>query len=418
MIFFNKDIFKIRYLEAALRGLEAARIKTGLGKGLFAATAFDPAKCKTEVTSGDSQVNDDNYSLAWIRDTLKCSAYDLVAGNTARSQHTMATLLTYFRKNIETIDQTLEASSKGEKLECDRHAILPRMHPLTLEPVHADQKKDLQLDMAEFLKHLALLTENGICVLQDREDIRLVKKILDYFLAWDYSRNSKIPGDFGIWEEGKGGTRGDIEPDIHASSIAAILSGYMHVQGLTLRAKDGTTESISIDERTISSGFEFLNERMSSMGETEERPYDLTGLMILYDHFILQEKKKGELLTEKNVWKIRENYSQLERDRGFVRYASEENPDTLDDYHKSGSPKGKSAEWTMGFGYGALIAEKLGLYDEMVEYIEKMEAVFDWDKELGLPEAYFGGTDRPVPISPLSWSNALYLMAYETIRKV
>lgn len=80
-------------------------------------------------------------------------------------------------------------------------------------------------------------------------------------------------------------------------------------------------------------------------------------------------------------------------------------------------PQKKSAEWTMGFGYAALIYEKLGQLKKALKYVEKMEKTFDWETGLGLPEAYFGGTNRPVPISPLSWSNSLYLMTYETMRK-
>ena len=123
---------------------------------------------------------------------------------------------------------------------------------------------------------------------------------------------------------------------------------------------------------------------------------------------------KGDLLTKDNETKILNEFALLERDYGFMRYASEKNPDDLDDYHK---PQKKSAEWTMGFGYAALIYEKLGQLKKALKYVEKMEKTFDWETGLGLPEAYFGGTNRPVPISPLSWSNALYLVTYETIRK-
>ena len=46
-----------------------------------------------------------------------------------------------------------------------------------------------------------------------------------------------------------------------------------------------------------------------------------------------------------------------------------------------------------------------------------MEKSFDWNRKMGLPEAYYGKTKKPVPISPLSWSNALYLITYEVIHK-
>ncbi len=238
--------------------------------------------------------------------------------------------------------------------------------------------------------------------------------MIDYFKAWDYSRNANPPGDFGIWEEGKEGTKGSLIPVIHSSSIAAILSGFIHINGLTLEAEDGSTKIVSIPEEIIHNGFEFLNERISLVGECEERPYDLTSLIILYDHLILKEMGKGDLLTKDNETKILNEFALLERDYGFMRYASEKNPDDLDDYHK---PQKKSAEWTMGFGYAALIYEKLGQLKKALKYVEKMEKTFDWETGLGLPEAYFGGTNRPVPISPLSWSNALYLVTYETIRK-
>jgi phosphorylase kinase alpha/beta subunit len=410
-------MFETLYVEASIKGLNSSRIKDGLGRGLFSATEFDPSKCRTQVTSGDSTENDDNYSLSWVRDTIKCSFYDLIVGNNSQVQNTLDTLLTYFKINTKILNQTIEASSKGEKLKFDQHAIMPRMHPLTLEGVHADQKKDLQLDMAEILKYLALAIQNKIWLPKDVEDVLLVQKIVEYFLAWNYSLNADTPGDFGVWEEGKNGTNGTLEPEIHASSIAAILAGFIHIQGLTLQIEDTETVVVHIDENVINEGFDLLNERISIVGETEERPCDLTSLIILYDHLVLIEMGKRILLTQENIQKILENFSKLERSRGFLRYSSDENPNALDDYHKSGSPEKKSAEWTMGFGYAALIYEKLGLHQKAVEYIEKMESTFDWDKKLGLPEAYFGGTDQPVPISPLSWSNALYLIAYETMRQ-
>lgn len=302
-----------------------------------------------------------------------------------------------------------------------------KVPPLIKEDFNKTKSIVDQIIKGNGINKIDKLTEDIIYDILDRyfmhmkfaEDIILVKKILNYFLAWDYSMNAEyILGDFGIWEEGRNGNQGLLEPDIHSSTIAAMLSGYMHIQGLTLQAKDGAKEIIHIDEQIITRGFELLNKRISDIGETEERPYDLTSLIVLYDHLILKEMRRGELLKKDNVEKILNNFGKLERKCGFVRYASDDNPDALDDYHKSGSPEKKSAEWTMGFGYAALIYEKLGNYEKAVEYIEKMEKVFDWDKEMGLPEAYFGGTNKPVPISPLSWSNALYLIAYETMRKV
>ncbi len=159
------NTFSIGNIEACVKGLESARIYQGKGKGLFAATTFDPQKCRKEVTSGDSPENDNNYSLAWVRDTLKCSHYDLVAGNSEHLKNTMSTLLTYFRNNIQIIDRAIEDNKKNRCLSYDYHAILPRMHPETLERVHADQKKDLQLDMSEILKYISLISHKGICVL-------------------------------------------------------------------------------------------------------------------------------------------------------------------------------------------------------------------------------------------------------------
>ena len=494
-------MFSISHIEACIKGLESARIN-----GLFAATTYQSNNISKEVTFGDSQENDDNYSLAWVRDTLKCSYYDLIAENREHLQDTISTLLTYFRNNIHIIERTIEDNKNNRPLSFDSHAILPRMIPETLEPVHADQKKDLQLDMAEFLKHLSLIIQKDICVLKNRDDILLVLKLIDYFIAWNYSRNASPPGDFGIWEEGKEGTKGSLIPVIHSSSIAAILSGFMHINGLTLKAEDGSTQIVSIPENIIHSGVKFLNERISLVGECEERPYDLTSLMILYDHLILKEMGKGDLLTQENQTKILNNFSRLERDYGFMRYASDEHPDDLDNYHKDEydeldlvcldtadslpqqgrglvviakinnfyqvrifdknkrmlldqgkdkflpnqqlvkylevafqsqsvdettknllieevflslgyePPPKKSAEWTMGFGYAALIYEKLGQLGQALEYVSKMEKAFDWERKLGLPEAYFGQTKTPVPISPLSWSNALYLIIYEIFR--
>lgn len=413
----NYRVFSIRHIGSAINGIDSARIKGGLGNGLFTATTFNPLNCKTIVTSGDSKENDDNYSLSWVRDTLKCSIYDLVAGNADHVKNTLHVLLDYFKKNSLIIEEVIDLSRLGKKLKFDQHAVLPRMHPLTLEPIDADQRKNLQLDMAEILKNIGLSIKSGVSVMRNADDIYLVKQLVKYFIAWNYSLNGELLGDFGIWEEGKGGTTGYLEPDIHSSSIAAMLAGYMAIDGCELAASDGSKQVITIDKDIISYGYALLNERIDVIGETEERPFDLTSLIVLYDHLTISETFNKTLLTKDNVNLILDRLSKLEREHGFVRYASSENLDSLDNYHKAGSPKGKSAEWTMGFCYTALIYAKLGLIDKAIEYIKKSENVFDWQTGLGLPEAYYGGTNIPVSISPLTWSNALYLTAYEGMRK-
>lgn len=413
----TQNIFSNRYLDAALRGIESARIKDGIGNGLFTATSFNPANCKTTVTYGDSKQNDDNYSLSWVRDTLKCSIYDIIAGNTENVKATLYALLNYFKNNKVLIEQVITLAKQQQKLKFDQHAILPRMHPLTLEPVDADQRKNLQLDMAEILKNIAISIKNGFFVARTYNDILLVKQLINYFISWNYSFNGEYVGDFGIWEEGKGGTTGHLEPDIHSSSIAAMLAGYIAIDGCELTALDNSREFISIDKDIIDDGYKLLNERISVVGETEERAYDLTSLIILYDHLVIKEIFHSNLLSEQNIQLVLKNFSKLERKNGFVRYASDTNMNSLDNYHQAGSPEGKSAEWTMGFCYAALIYNKLGCYDKAIHYIQKTESVFDWKTGLGLPEAYFGGTDIPVPISPLTWSNSLYLTAYEEMKK-
>ena len=413
----RKSLFGVRFLEAAFKGLESARIQDGLGKGVFSATTFDPSKCRTEVTRGESQENIDNYSLVWVRDTLKCSAFDWIAGNHSRLNETFNTLLKYFKHNLDLIDKTIKDDKEGEKLKFDVHGIMPRMHPLTLEPVHADQRKDLQLDMAEVLKYFVLLNQSDVWHPEDSNELLLIEKLVQYFQSWDYSLNADIPGDFGIWEEGKQGTLGAVIPDVHSSTIAIMLSGFIYLKDYQMQASDGSSKIMRVDESEISRGFDLLNKRLETVGETEERTYDLTGLIILYEHLLLKESGRGELLTPENADKILREFNKLEREKGFVRYASSQNPDSLDAYHRSQSPLGKSAEWTMGFGYAALIFLKLGLRDEAIKYIEKMESAFDWTVGLGLPEAYYGGTNKPVEVSPLSWSNALYLMTYESMRQ-
>ena len=415
----QESIFGIRYIEAAIKGLEAARISNKKGKGLFSATEFEPSKCRVKITQGDSQENDENYSLSWVRDTLKASIYDLVAGKQECAKETIKVLISYFKQeqNAAVMEATIQAHGRGEKLKFDKHVILPRMHPLTLQPVHADQQKDLQLDMAEFLKNLALANYKGTS-----EEISVVRKFIKYCKAWNYGLNGEFPGDFGIWEEGLGGTQGRLRPVLHASSIAAVLSGYMHIRSWANESKDPQLCALAnlIDEKMISEGLYLLNNRIRQYGETEERPYDLTSLIVLYDHLVLAEKKRGKLLEDDNVEKILAilKEKKLERARGFVRYASESNLDRLDDYHKSESDGGYSAEWTMGFCYAALIYAKLGKLKQAFEYVLKAESVFDFSKGMGLPEAYFGNTDKPVNVNPLTWSNALYLTAYETMRKM
>ncbi len=409
---FKTHNFSSRHRMAAQRGLDAARIQSGIGCGLFSATIFDASKCRTEVTQGDSVANDENYALAWVRDTLKCSVYDLVAGYPDRVQQTLQTLLAYFHQHQAVMHRAIAYQSQGNALSHLDHAIWPRLHPLTLEPVHADQQKDLQLDMAEILKHLAWAIAHQIPVLTTQADITLVQTLIQYFLAWDYGCNGEIPGDFGIWEEGIGGTDGAAVPDLHASSIAAMLAGYLWIQDTKLVAEDGSQATVAIAPNILSEGFQRLNQHLNAVGETAERPYDLTHFIILLDDQILHQQRGQRLLTDENQQRLFKNVTQLERSRGFLRYGSDKNLNSLDEYHKWGSPTGQSAEWTLGLAYAVLVYALQEQYDQAQRYLDQLESVFDWQTELGLPEAYFGGTDQPVPISPLSWANALYLTIY------
>lgn len=401
------------WIEAARRGLATARIRAEAGTGLFAATDFDAAKCRVTVTQGDSVANDDNYALAWVRDTLKASRYDLTVGDTAQVTDTVQVLLDYFYSQSALIDRTLVARSLGQPLRPDHHALMPRMHPLTLELVQADQGKNLQLDMAEFLSHLALASGQGIQPLRHQHDLTLVQRLIDYWIAWDYGLAGHPPGDYGIWEEGQAG---GLEPDLHASSIAAMVAGFRQIQGVRLSTTDGHAITLQIPESMIERGLELLNQQLQTVGETAERPYDLTGLIILEDHLRLQQRGLG-LLNAANQARLLAQLEAkgLERARGFVRYASDANPDSLDSYHQGGSPQQLSAEWPLGFCYAALIYHHLGQRQRVQEYIHKAEAAFDWRRGLGLPEAYYGGTDQPVPVSPLTWANALYLVVWKTV---
>jgi len=274
-----KNLFDPRYIQAAIQGLNQARITKGEGIGLFSATRFNPDKCKTKLTSGESQENANNYSLAWVRDTLKCSLYDFLAENYIQSRLTISTLIKYFRKNTGIIDLTIDSYHRKESLRHDLHVIMPRMHPITLAPVHADKAKDLQLDMAEILKYIALLTYKNVWTPSCFDEISIIEKLIRYFLAWNYSLNSKIPGDFGIWEEGRGGTTGSAIPEIHTSTIGAMVSGLLAINGCRMKAPNNTFYTISVDESEISKGISLVNDRLITVGETESRKYDLASLI-------------------------------------------------------------------------------------------------------------------------------------------
>lgn len=300
------------------------------------------------------------YNRSWIRDNIY-EALGLENVSDYRSViKTYHALFDVLKKHEYKIDYAIE--KKPEQAYQYIHA---RYCPFSFSEIHEEWGNKQNDAVGAFLFKVAHLKEKGLKVLRNKDDLRIIQKLVLYLNSIEYWHDH----DNGMWEENE---------EVHASSVGACLAGLIAVSSF-----------VQVPMHMITLGRQALNELLPCESITKEA--DLALLSLIYPYNIVNQSQRDAIIenVEKN----------LVRDMGVIRYPK-------DKYY---SFKDKEAEWTFGFPWLAKIFKDIGNEKKFEHYMKKTHDCMNANGEL--PELYYGGTKEHNENSPLGWSVAMYLCA-------
>jgi len=324
----------------SLRKLKKLQYRTGL----FGAASLD-------VGTG--------YNQAWIRDNVYMALGLEKAKDIKNAKKALQALFDVLLKHEQKIDWAIR-----EKPDDKYKYIHARFNPITFDEFHEDWGNKQNDAVGAFLFKIGDLYKQGIMVIRDDKDIRILQKLVYYLQSIEYWCDP----DHGVWEN---------EEEVHASSIGACVAGLKAV-----------SEIVDVSEDLIEKGAQALNEMLPRESDTKE--VDLALLTLIYPYNIVTNEQREQILY--NV------ETKLVRDNGVVRYFG-------DWYYNNGL----EAEWVMGFPWLAIIYKQIGDKVKYNHYMRKTYSAMNWKGDL--PELYMGGTSEYNENTPLGWNHAMLLCA-------
>jgi phosphorylase kinase alpha/beta subunit len=222
----------------------------------------------------------------------------------------------------------------------------------------------------------------GKKIIRNRRDHQIVQKLVWYLATCQYW----IDADNGMWEEWR---------EVHASSVGACVAGLVSVR-----------ELVYVPRELILKGYGTLANLFPN--ESADRPVDLAQMSLIYPYNVLLGYDAKVVVSRIE--------DRLLRARGVIRYEGDSYYSTIESegrHHPLSHYYGTEAEWTFGLPWLSLCHVQLGNLAKAREYLKRTEEVM---LEGGvLPELYYAGTDKPNPNTPLGWSSAMYILAYEEL---
>ncbi|MBN2367725.1 glycoside hydrolase family 15 [Candidatus Woesearchaeota archaeon] len=301
------------------------------------------------------------YNKAWIRDNIY-EALGLEAVNDIKSvEKTYHALFDILLKHEYKIDWAIK-----EKPDAAYKYIHARFCPITFSEFHEHWGNKQNDAIGGFLFKVGDLFEKGIIVFRNKDDLRILQKLVYYLQSIEYWHDD----DNGVWEN---------DEEVHSSSVGACVAGLKAIKGL-----------VTVPESLIEKGEAALKELLPR--ESVSKSVDLAQLSLIYPYNVVSD---GMALT------ILENVEKyLVREKGVVRY--------FDDYYYN---NGEEAQWVMGFAWLAKIFKDFENKEKYEFYMKKLYSVMNWKGEL--PELFYTEKNRLVSNdnTPLGWSQAMYLVA-------
>lgn len=222
----------------------------------------------------------------------------------------------------------------------------------------------------------------GYPIVRYDKDLELIQLVVDYLNCCEYWHDE----DNGMWEENR---------EVHMSSVGAVVAGLTAIQEAGLAI---------VPQEMIDKGWQTLDDFFPF--ESATKPVDLAQLSLIYPYGIYQGEKAQRIIQRVE--------NMLLRERGVLRY----NLDSYYSLHNTRElPKpcynGAEAEWTFGLPWLSLCHLLIGNIKESNDYLERAESVMLPDGSL--PELYFANSEEHNGNTPLGWSNAMYIVAFEKL---
>ncbi len=298
------------------------------------------------------------YNRAWIRDNVYAAIGLEAAQKYNDLRKTFRALLDILFKHEYKIDYAIK-----EKPKHAYQYIHARYNPATMEEIWENWGNKQNDAIGALLFKIGDLEEKGIKIIRNENDLRIIKKLVDYLESVEYWHDK----DNGMWEENE---------EIHASSIGACVAGLKKISKI-----------VDVDKRLIKKGQIALNKLLPSESLTKEA--DLALLSLIYPYNIANAKQGNQIL--KNV------ETKLLKEKGVLRYLGDQY------YYRNGE-----AQWTMGLSWLAIIYKQLKNPSKYAYYMRKTVEAMNPKGEL--PELYYANSNEHNENTPLAWSQALFVV--------
>jgi len=315
-------------------------------------------QCQSGLLSASKHTVKTGYNVAWIRDNVYGSLGFEATQNRKNLVKVYRALLDILLRHECKIDWVVR-----EKPKYNYQYIHARYNPITMEEIWEEWGNKQNDAIGALLFKIGDLESKGIKILRNKNDTRILQKIVYYLKSIEYWHDK----DNGMWEEYE---------EVHASSIGACVAGLKKISKL-----------VNVPKDLIKKGENSLKKLLPRESKTKD--VDLALLSLIYPYNITDKKTAMQIL--KNV----EN--KLVRKNGVIRYVG-------DQYYNNGS----EAEWTKGFPWLAIIYKQLGKPDKYAYYMRQALNVVN--KKGEMPELYYANSNLHNENSPLGWSQALFIV--------
>ena len=303
---------------------------------------------------------DTHYSRqAWMRDNIYASLGFEATKNNKELVKAYQALLDVLKKHEYKIDWAIV-----EKPKHRWQYIHARFNPETFEEFHEDWGNKQNDAIGALLFKIGDLESKGIKVIRDKDDERILQKLVYYLNSIQYWQDP----DNGMWEE---------HEEIHASSVGACVAGLKKISKI-----------IDVPPVLIQKGEETLNQLLPR--ESDSKDTDLALLSLIYPYNVVSDEQRMQILQDVE--------RKLVRQRGVIRYAG-------DCYFN----RDGEAEWTFGFPWLAIIYKQMNRPDKAAYYMRKTLEVLNDKGEL--PELYYANTAEHNENTPLGWGQSLMIVA-------
>ena len=297
------------------------------------------------------------YNLAWIRDNVY-AAIGLEAAQKIRGlKRTYRALLDVLLKHEYKIDWAIQ-----EKPKHAYQYIHARYNPITMEEIWENWGNKQNDAIGALLFKIGDLEEKGIKIIRNDNDLRIIKKLVNYLESVEYWHDR----DNGMWEENE---------EIHASSIGACVAGLKKISKI-----------VEVNKRLIKKGEVALNKLLPRESETKD--VDMALLSLIYPYNIANKKQRSQIL--KNI------ETKLLKEKGVIRYIGDQY------YYRNGE-----AQWTNVLAWLAIIYKQLKNPSKYAYYMRKSVEAMNSKGEL--PELYYANSNEHNENTPLAWSQALFV---------